>query len=104
MDENIIKNILEIDKNAKAKINEAENSYSKIIAEAKAEKKRIVNDGIKEAEKSLKKLEDDERRRTDAELDRLKAKRDEETARLERIFEAHHAEWEENIFRAVING
>lgn len=104
MDNNIIANILEIDKNAKDRIAEAENRRNVILAEAKAEEERIIGDKVKAADEKLKQLEEDERRSAEEKIDNINKSGEEEIAALDKKYAERHTEWEDKIFSAVING
>lgn len=103
MDNSIIANILEIDKNAKDRLAEAENKRNVILAEAKAEEERIIGDKVKAADEKLRQLDEDERRRAEAKIESIKKSGEEEIARLDKVFGERHTMWEDKIFSAVIS-
>lgn len=100
--ENIITSILEIEQNAQKRLEEARRKKDKIISEAEAEKERIIGGKIKEAEEKLRKLSLDEKNRTDEKLAEIERSKDEEIKRLDSVYEKRHAQWEDDIFNAVI--
>ena len=104
MDSSIISSILEIDRSAKEKLAEAEDRKNRIIADAKAEQERIIGERVKNADETLKKLEEEEKRKADEKLSAINAEGEKELKRLEEVYEARHEKWEEQIFRAVTNG
>lgn len=100
--ENIITSILEIEQNAQTRLEEARQKKDKIIAEAEAEKERIISGKLKEAEETVKKISLDEKNKTNEKLAEIERKRDDEIKRLDSVYEKHHAEWEDDIFNAVV--
>lgn len=102
--ENIITSILEIEQNAKARLEEAVRQRDKIIADAEAEKDRIVAEKIIEAEEKAAQVSLGEKKKTDEKLAEIEAARADEIKRLDRVYEKNHTEWENNIFNAVIGG
>ncbi len=100
--ENIITSILEIEQNAQTRLEEARQKKDMIIAEAEAEKERIISGKLKEAEEKIRKISLDEKNKTDEKLAEIERKRDGEIKRLDSIYEKHHTEWEDDIFNAVI--
>lgn len=104
MDSSIISSILEIDRSAKEKLAEAEDRKNRIIADAKAEEERIIGDRVKNADETLRKLEEEEKRKADEKLSAINAEGEKELERLEKVYEARHNEWEEQIFRTVTGG
>lgn len=104
MDSSIISSILEIDRSAKEKLAEAEDRKNRIIADAKAEEERIIGERVKNADETLKKLEEEEKRKADEKLSAINAEGEKELKRLEEVYEARHEKWEEQIFRAVTSG
>ncbi|MCD7731646.1 MAG: hypothetical protein LUI05_09170 [Oscillospiraceae bacterium] len=104
MDSNIIQSILEIDRSAKEKLAAAEEQKNKIVADAEKEKKRIIDDKIKSAGNALKHLEESEKSKADEKMSEISAEREKEIERLNKIYDARHEEWEDNILRSVIGG
>ena len=100
----IISSILQIDRSAKEKLSEAEDRKNRIIADAKAEEERIIGDRVKNADETLRKLEEEEKRKADEKLSAINAEGEKELERLEKVYEARHNEWEEQIFRTVTGG
>lgn len=99
--ENIITSILEIEQNAQRHLEEAGQKRDSIIAEAEAEKERIIGEKIKMAEEKLEKLSLEEKNRTDEKLAEIERCRNDEIKRLDSVYEKHHTEWENDIFNAV---
>lgn len=100
--ENIITSILEIEQNAQKRLEEARQKKDEMIAEAEAEKEKIIGEKIKEAEDRIRRIGLDEKRKTDEKLAEIEQRKNDEIKRLDGIYEKNHAEWEKDIFDAVI--
>ena len=102
--DDIISSIIEIDRSAKEKIAEAEKQKKKIVDDAAAERKNLIEGKMKEADERLKKMAEDERRLADEKFADINKKCDESIGRLDEIYNNKHKEWEDKIFNAVISG
>jgi cell division septum initiation protein DivIVA len=102
--ENIINSILQIEQTAKDKLSSAQSLKNEIIAGARAEEERIINDKLKEASDRLKVLEDEEMRKYNEMVKEIEKRKAEEIKRLDAVYEKQHKEWEDEIFDFVING
>lgn len=100
--ENIISEILEIDEKAREKLAEADSERNKIIADARAEEARMLEESLKSAEARVAEIEKEEAEKTKLRLIELDAERDAEIKRLDRIFEERKEEWEEKIFQLLL--
>ena len=100
--ENIITSILDIEQNAQKRLEEARQKRDSIIAAAEAEKEKIIAEKIKDAEEKIRKISLDEKNKTDEKLAEIERSKNDEIKRLDSIYEQRHAEWEDDIFNAVI--
>ncbi|MBP1561619.1 MAG: hypothetical protein J6C96_10340 [Oscillospiraceae bacterium] len=104
MENNIIASILEIEQNAQKRLEEAEKKKNQLIADAKAEEEKLINEKISKVENDLKKIELEEQKKTDEKLAEIEKRKKEEIRRLDEVFENNHAEWENSIFGSIIGG
>ncbi len=104
MDNNIIAGMLKIEQDAKDRLAEAERRKAAVIADAEAEKERIIRDKIRAAEEKKDKLYSDERKKTESRLAEIEKSKNDAIKRLDEIYEKSHAEWENIFFNAVISG
>lgn len=102
--ENIITSILDIEQDAKTRLEEAVRQRDKIIADAEAEKDRIIAEKIIEAEEKAAQVSLREKKKTDEKLAEIEAARADEIKRLDKVYEKNHTEWENTIFNAVTGG
>lgn len=101
--DNIISNILDIDKSARDKISAAEADKNRILAQAKTEEERIINERLKQTDDMMKKIEEDEKAQTDAKIAEIEKNKNDEILRLDRIYSERHENWENKIFSSVIS-
>lgn len=104
MENNIIASILEIEQNAQKRLEEAEKKKNQLIADAKAEEEKLINEKISKVENDLKKIELEEQKKTDEKLAEIEKRKEEEIKRLDEVFEKNHTEWENSIFGSIIGG
>ena len=102
--ENIIASILEIENNAKARLEEAEKKRNRIIADAKSEQENMVEAKIRKAEERLGKINSEEKKKAEEKLAEIEKLKDDEIRRLDSVFEKQRGKWEDEIFGAIING
>lgn len=101
--ENVIASILEIEQNAKVRLEEAEKKKNQLIADAKAEQEKLIKEKIKEADEKLNKMSLDEKRKADERLAEIEENKKKEIKRLDKVFENCRQKWEDEIFRAIVN-
>lgn len=101
--DNIIAAILDIETNARNKISAAEVEKNSIIADAKAEEERILNESIMEADEKLKKQAEKEKTEAEKKLSEIDASKRCEIDRLNRVYDERHTEWENKIYSAIID-
>lgn len=102
--ENVIASILEIEQDAKKRLEEAEKKKNRLIAEAKAEQENLIKAKIKEADEKLDKMSMDEKKKAEQRLAEIEETKNNEIKRLDKVFEKKRQKWEDEIFSAIING
>ncbi len=100
--ENIINTILDIDKAASDRLEEAQKNKIQVIADAKAEAEKIVNGSVAEADKKLAQIGADEEDRTAAKIAEINSAAENEIKQMESAFSENHDRWQDEIFKAVI--
>ena len=101
--ENIIASILEIEQNAKERLEEAEKKKNQLIADAKAEQEKLIKEKIKEADEKLNKMSMDEQKKAEEKLAEIEENTKKEISRLDNVFEKSRKKWEDEIFSAIVN-
>jgi hypothetical protein len=101
---NIISQIIEIDEDAKTKLDDAQKKYIAIIAAAKQEKELVVSARQKEISEKLEAVEADETEKLKAKTDEINKSRDEELARLDAIYSEKSAGWTDEIVKTITQG
>lgn len=100
--ENLINRILEIDENAKKKLEDAYKQKSQIICEAEKQEEKIKEDVFKRVNGRVEKVEEFEKSNADEKLAELEKKTAEEIAALDKAFDENHEKWENDIYRNII--
>jgi F0F1-type ATP synthase membrane subunit b/b' len=98
---NIISQIIEIDEDANAKLDEAQKKYIAIIAAAKQEKELVVSAKQKEITEKLEAVEADEEAKLKTKTDEINKSRDDELARLDAIYNEKSAGWTDEIVKNI---
>ncbi len=101
--ENIIVEILEIERLAKDKLERAVFEGNKTVAEAKEKKSKITREKIMETEQKLARIKEDEKEKTKQKLAQTENLRQAEIKRLDELFEKNSDKWAEEIFLKIIN-
>lgn len=102
--EDIIKSIIDIDRGASKKLENAEKERLKIINGAKNEEEKIVREAVENAKKELEKTEKAEKDKAEksiAELERIKSSK---IAAMKKYFDECSDKWSDEIFKAIISG
>ncbi|MDR0992475.1 MAG: hypothetical protein LBL87_06235 [Ruminococcus sp.] len=101
---NIISQIIEIDEDAKVKLDDAQKKYIAIIAAAKQEKELVVSAKQKEVNDKLSVVEDDEAKKLKEKTEEINSATEAELTRLDSIYNEKNAEWTEEIIKAITQG
>lgn len=101
--EDIIKSIIDIDRDAAHKLEDAEKEKLRIISAAKAEEERIVSNAVDSAKTELEKLEAEKKRSTDQRIKELQEETRAGIEALKRSFDKNSDKWCSEIFEAVIS-
>ena len=101
--DDIIKSIIEIDRGASKRIEEAEKQKLHIIEEARAEEERMIADTLEAKKAELAELEKEELKKTNARISELMQEKNEKLEAMKASFEKNSDKWSEEIFKAVIS-
>ncbi|MGN0638159.1 MAG: hypothetical protein ACI4J0_07285 [Huintestinicola sp.] len=101
--DDIIKSIIEIDRGASKRIEDAEKEKLRIIEEAKAEEERMVEKAVEEKKAELAKLEKAELDKANARISELTEEKNAKLEAMKQSFEKNSDKWCEEIFKAVIS-
>ncbi|MBQ4224864.1 MAG: hypothetical protein IIU25_04415 [Oscillospiraceae bacterium] len=100
----MIKAMLELDREAVSKLEEAAVRKEKLISEADERAGRFAEEEAQKAESERKALEEAEKAKAEKELSRIGSEKQQELERLERIFAENAGTWAQDIYDAVLNG
>jgi hypothetical protein len=98
---NIISQIIEIDEDAKTKLDDAQKKYIAVIAAAKQEKEQVVSKKQQEVNDKLAVVEADETEKLKTKTDEINAARDAELSRLDKIYAEKSAEWIDETVKLI---
>ncbi len=102
--ENIVSSILEIEEKAEAKLEAARNKKKMILASAKLEEERLVNEKLSEIDAEISALENTAKSNYELKLAEFESVKNAEFESLKNSYESKHLKWEEEIFSAILNG
>ena len=100
--ENIIHDILEIDLEAKKKLDEAIEKKNSIIKDASDKENEIKTSILKRAEERLKKVEDFNKGNADEAIAKINDYTKEKTESLEELYNKNHQKWEDDILNGIV--
>ena len=97
----IITEILETDKAASERLEQAQTESGELIEKTQAEQAALKEDALREAEEYNAQKAAEVDARIKAETDKIAESESRQINALEDIYNAHHKEWEDEIFSAV---
>ena len=100
--ESIINKILEIDENARKKLENAYTTKSQILYEAEQEEDNIKKDVLNRVSGRVAKVEEFEKTTADEKIEKIKNQSYQTIEYINKKFEENHQQWEEDIFKKVI--
>lgn len=102
--DDIIKSIIDIDRGASKKLEDAEKEKLKIISGAKAEEEKIVQEAIENSKRELERIENEEQQKAEEKIAQLENEKNAKIAAMRKSFDENSEKWCSEIFRAVISG
>ena len=97
-----IEKIIELDKQARQKVSDANRRAREIIEEAEAEKSKMGSDYSARVENRLEIVKDSFGKMAEDEIAKIEADKESAIARLDESMNSHRAEWEKEILAAII--
>lgn len=101
--ENIINKIIEIDENARRRLEEACQKKSEILCDAEKQEVAIRNDVLQRVKGRVEKIEEFEKTNADEKLEELNKKKEEAISYLNTIYNDNHEQWEKEIYNNILN-
>lgn len=101
--DDIIRSIIEIDRGAGKKLDEAEKEKLRIISAAKALEEQMINDAIENSRNELERLENEKIKSTNDKIAELENEKNVRIADMEKRFSEKSDMWCDEIFKAVIS-
>ncbi|MDE7294212.1 MAG: hypothetical protein K2N72_07290 [Oscillospiraceae bacterium] len=102
--ESIIKSIIDIDRGASQKLEDAEKERMRILGSAKEKEESIIKEALEKSKRDLERLENEERKKSEEKLAAIKEENDRKVKAMQQSFEKNSERWRDEIFEAIING
>lgn len=101
--EDIIKSIIDIDRGASKKLEDAEKEKLRIISDAKAAEEKLIRDAVESSEQEAHMLEENEKKNAEEKIKLLCEEKERKTAAMKKVFDDNSDKWCEDIFNAVVS-
>ena len=102
--DNVVNEILEIDRKAREKIEEAYKQKDCILLETGEEEQKIKDEYIRRADNRVCKVEMYEMENANKKIEVIQQKKEATIAALKEQYEVNHSKWENDIFNNIIGG
>ena len=102
--ESVINKIMNIDREADRKLNEAYARQKEAAEEVEEQKHMMRRQLESQAKKHLEKFESQRKFEFEESVKELKLRTEQSKTKLERLFNENHAGWEEEIFGGIVGG
>ena len=102
--ESIIKSIIDIDRGASQKLEDAEKERMRILGSAKEKEESIIKEALEKSKRDLERLENEERKKSEEKLAAIKEENDRKVKAMQQSFEKNSERWRDEIFEAIIKG
>ena len=101
--DNLIDRILEIDENAKKKLEEACRRKSEILCDASRQEEEIREDVFKRVHGRVEKVEEYEKSNADEKIDEIKTQAAKTIELLDTKYAENHVSWENEIYNNILS-
>lgn len=98
---NTIQKIIELDRAARERVEQAQEQAQRITDECISEQERLTKESDEEIREQIERIKRDCRRKADNEIERLRATSREKCGRLDSIAQANASRWEKEIFERI---
>ncbi len=99
--DDIIRSIIDIDRGASKKLEDAEKEKIRIISAAKAREEELIKQAVENSRRELEELEERERAEAESRIAELDEKMNGRIAQMKNSFEINSEKWCDEIFHAV---
>ena len=101
--ENVINIILEIEHNARQKLDNAYNKKKEILLSAEQEEENIKHDVLNKACDRMAKVEEFEKSTADEKIEKIKCDANKIIESIDKNYQENHMQWEDAIFNNIVN-
>ena len=99
--ESLLRSVINADKDAQKRMDDAAEQSIKLVASAKAEEEHMIAQAVENAEKELSQLTESARTAAEEKLAAISDARDRKMEEMRQAFSANREKWENEIFTAV---
>lgn len=101
MAKNIISEIIELDRQADIRIDEARKKSEQIMASAKEEALAIYNKSLEHSKQYSEKVDNAEQKATELRIEKITKAKEDKMAEYDKFYAENHEKWAEEIFDRI---
>ena len=101
--DDIIKSIIDIDRGASKRLEDAEKEKLRIISEAKELEENMIREAVENSRQELERMKKKQQEDTDAKISAIEAEKIRRISEMKKSFDENSDRWSEEIFKAVIS-
>lgn len=101
--DDIIKSIIDIDRGASKRLEDAEKEKLRIISEAKELEENMIREAVENSRQELDRMKKKQQEDTDAKISAIEAEKIRRISEMKKSFDENSDRWSEEIFKAVIS-
>ncbi len=101
--DDIIKSIIDIDRGASKRLEDAEKEKLRIISEAKELEENMIREAVENSRQELERMEKKQQEDTDAKISAIESEKIRRISEMKKSFDENSDRWSEEIFKAVIS-
>ncbi|MBQ7783392.1 MAG: hypothetical protein IJ368_05430 [Oscillospiraceae bacterium] len=103
MMDDIINSIIDIDRGASKRLEDAEKEKLRIISEAKELEENMIREAVENSRQELERMKKKQQEDTDAKISAIEAEKIRRISEMKKSFDENSDRWSEEIFKAVIS-
>ena len=101
--DDIIKSIIDIDRGASQRLEDAEKEKLRIISEAKELEEKMIREAVENSRQELERMEKKQQDDTNAKISAIEAEKLRRISEMKKSFDENSDKWSKEIFNAVIS-
>ncbi len=100
----IVDKLLDVDKEARALLDEAQQYYEKTVAEIEVEKQQLYNEYKRRVEKHIASAHRAHQSEAEEAITTIKARQDAIALEMESVYQQNHKQWQDDLFQRCVTG